>query len=118
MYHNIEKLVRSCYTLVIQEERYGDGILIGLDYQRNGTVLFDLIDTATSPGDSEAMRALFAIEDLSKECPEFLYARENTLEEGLKHLEKRAEKWNFLDEINQNIILEKLDKAFNNTDIC
>lgn len=117
MFQNIEILIRKCYTLVIQEERYGDGILIGLDYQRNGTVLFDLIDMATSPGDSEALRAFFAIEDLNKEFPAFLYVRAKTLDEGLKQLENRAKTWNILDEIKQDYILEKLEVAFENTDI-
>ncbi len=32
MFDNIEKAIRGCYKIIIEEERYGSGLLIGMDY--------------------------------------------------------------------------------------
>jgi len=32
MFENIEKLIRECHQLTMEEERYGDKLLIGMDY--------------------------------------------------------------------------------------
>lgn|GEM_PF-6656145 len=111
MFNNIEVLVRKCFKLLVEEVRYGNGILLGLDYIINGTELYDMIDAATSPGDTEAMNAYFALQDIANEYPEFLYVQAESLDEGLLLLEKRAELWNSIEEYRKDEILEKLHKV-------
>jgi hypothetical protein len=108
VFNNIEVLVRKCFKLLVEEERYGNGILLGLDYIINGTELYDMIDAATSPGDMEAMNAYFALQDIANEYPEFLYVQADSLDEGFVLLEKRAELWNCTEDSRKEEIHEKL----------
>lgn len=106
VFENIEKAIRDCYRIVIEEERYGSGLLIGLDYQMNPyyTLIADLIDRATSPGDTDAMEAFFALKEFSENHPEFLFAHAETLEQGLLMLDKKVVLWNQL----ERSMIEKL----------
>lgn len=97
--------------ITIMHERYGDGLLFGLDmpvyFSAFSTQpLHDLIDQATSPGDVDAIEASCGLADLAEEYPELLYVQEDTLEEGLKKLNERAEKWVYLTQEEQDHILK------------
>lgn len=111
VFENIEKVLRSCYSIVIEEERYGGGFLIGMDYQTHPyhTLVAGLIDRATSPGDTDAMEAFFTLKDFSEKHPEFLFVQAKTFEQGLLELEKKAALWNQLDNYKIENLLNKLD---------
>lgn len=111
MFTNIEVLVRTCFKLVVEEVRYGNGIFLGLDYCVNGTELYDMIDAATSSGDRDAMNAYFALQDIAYKYPEFLYVQAESLDQGFLLLEKKAELWNCLEEPRKEEILDRLHKA-------
>ena len=111
MFDEIEKLIRWCGELHIEEERYGNDILVCIDTPINinnatnecdatiwydGHEVSDAVDRATSPGDFYAMNALQKLETFAEKHPEFLYARGKTLEEALINLNKRAGLWNEL----------------------
>lgn len=76
MFENIEKILRCRGKLCVEKERYGDGIFLGIDiagYIDNatddkdasivytGNDIANAIDIATSPGDMDAMEALFIL---------------------------------------------------------
>lgn len=112
MFENIEKIIRGCGNLYIEEEKYGSGLLAGFDLSwgfinnatdtKDATVVYkgtevkDAIDEATSPGDADAMEAFFKLEDYAMRCPEFLYVRAETFEEVMQKMEIRANAWNAL----------------------
>lgn len=111
MLEYIEELIRRSGELHIEEERYGDDILVCIDIlciinnatdEQDATIcytgheIYDLVDTATSPGDIDAMNAIEKLETFSQMHPEFLYARGKTLEEALSNLNTRANLWNEL----------------------
>lgn len=116
MFENLEKLIRlHDLEITIMEERYGDGLLLGLDIPRNPAHLsqrpiHDLIDQATSPGDMDAIEALCRLAELAEEYPAFLYVCADSLEEGLRKLDERAERWNGLSQEEQGHILEKVNE--------
>ena len=122
MFENIEKVIRRCGILHIEEEKYGSGLLAGFDFAwgiinnatdtddatvvYTGTEVKDTIDVATSPGDMDAMEAFFLLEDYAMRCPEFLYVHAKTFEEVILKLELRAKAWNELsDEKRHDILL-------------
>lgn len=118
MYESLEKLIRKDdLGITIMEERYGDGILFGLDMPVRSIAdpdqpLHDLIDQATSPGDVDAIEALCGLEELAEEYPALLYTQAATLEEGLEKLEKKAERWDCLSCEEQECILEKVNEFY------
>ena len=67
---------------------------------------------ATSPGDVDAIEASCGLADLAEEYPELLYVQEDTLEEGLKKLNERAEKWVYLTQEEQDHILKKVNGLY------
>lgn len=93
MFESIDKLIKDCYSLTVEEVRYGEGILLGLDDCFSENEIEFLIDVATSPGDTTAMEAADILEELSKNS-QFLYARGKTFGEALENLEERAKLWN------------------------
>ena len=90
MFESIDKLIKDCYSLTVEEVRYGEGILLGLDecWSQEHEINF-LIDVATSPGDTTAMEAAEILNELSKK-PQFLYTWGKTFGEALSNLEERA----------------------------
>lgn len=116
MFNNIEKLIRGCYKLEIEEERYGNGLLLGLDYLawNKKSVIADLIDRATSSGDTDAMDSFFTLEKLAKEYPCFLFVRANTLSEGLTLLDEKSKLWIDLDDNKKDEILDMLESILEN----
>lgn len=114
MYENIEKVIRHCYGVIhIEEERYGDGLIGGIDSLNctdievyKGSEIKDAIDQAASPGDIDAMDAFFRLEEYSDLHPEFLYVRGQTFEEILKKLDQKAALWNAITFEEQKQILQ------------
>lgn len=118
MYESLEKLIRKDdLGITIMEERYGDGILFGLDMPARSIAdpdqpLHDLIDQATSPGDVDAIEALCGLAELEEEYPALLYTQAATLEEGFEKLEEKAERWDCLSCEEQERILEKVNEFY------
>lgn len=123
MFENIEKIIRHSGVLYVDEARYGrDDIMVCIDILSTenqgetfytGTEIQNTIDKACSPGDIDAMNAIFKLESFAKIHPEFLYASGETLAEALNNLEKRASLWNqissnkyILSDKQSNILLE------------
>lgn len=111
MFENIEKVIRDDIgKIYIEEERYDSGLLVGFDLiscnratnYPECTVFYEgnevaaAIDIATSPGDMDALTALFKLVDFAEQHPEFLFARAKTLGEAFILLESRAGLWNQL----------------------
>lgn len=114
MFENIEKAIRKCYSLVIEEERYGSGLLIGMNFlYPNNELITDLIDKATSPGDVDAIEALDKLANFSEKHSEFLFVQSETLSKGLEELDKKALLWNQLSSDKRETICEELSESFN-----
>lgn len=111
MLEYIEELIRGSGELHVEEERYGDDILVCIDIlcliynatdEQDATIcytgheIYDLVYSATFPGDISSMNALEKLEAFSEIHPEFLYARGKTLEEALNKLNDKAFLWNEL----------------------
>lgn len=111
MFANIEKAIRSYYKIVIKEERYGSGLLIGMDFQIHPycTLVADLVECATSPGDKDAIEAFYTLKEFSEKHPEFLFVHAKTLEQGLIELNKKAALWNQLEDSVIDKMLDELN---------
>lgn len=121
MFENIEKIIRSCGVLCIEEERYGSRLLAGFDFScasinnatntkvatcfYRGIEVKDAIYVATSAGDVDAIEALSKLEEYASRCPEFLYVSAENFDEVMQKLEKRAKLWNNISKIKQDNIL-------------
>lgn len=121
MFENIERIIRGCGKLYIEEEKYGSGLLAGFDLAwgvvnnatdtedatvvYKGTEVQNAIEEATSPGDMDAMEAFFKLEKYAMSCPEFLYVRAETFEEVMEKMEFRAKAWNALSDGKRDEIL-------------
>lgn len=110
-FENIEKIIRGCGSLYVEEARYGDDIIVCIDIlntinnatdTQDGTVCYtgteirDAVDTMTSPGDFDALNAESKLDTYAEHHPEFLYARGSTFNEAMEELERRAHLWNTL----------------------
>lgn len=120
LFENIEKVIRQCGNLRIEEARYGNDIIVCMDIITHinnatnkkdatlcyvGTEIYDAVNTMISPGDTEAVAAEERLGKYAELHPEFLYARGNTLFETLKKLEEKALLWNNLTSGEQDKIL-------------
>lgn len=110
MLEMIEKAIRDCGTLYIEEARYGADILVGIDFPNrcglnnatdeddativyDGTEIKDAIEAVCSPDDIRALSAEELLNDYSKANPAFLFARGESLEAALRKLTCRLEVW-------------------------
>ena len=106
MFESLEKVIRELGVLTVMEERYGDGILVGIDFETHinysvldddgswvsltGNEIHNAIDAAISPGDMEAMKALDKLCEYAERHPCFLFAKGKTFAEAMNELEERA----------------------------
>lgn len=120
MVENIEKIIRQCGNLRIEEARYGDDIIICIDIITHinnateekdatlcymGTEIYDAVDAMVSPGDIGALSAEERLDLFAESHPEFLYARGRTLSEAMEKLEEKASLWNNLTSDEQDELL-------------
>lgn len=123
MFGSLEKIIRDYHGMLhIEEERYGPGLLAGVDigiyqYINNatkdmdatlvyeGTEVADAIDAATSPGDWDALTALSKLVDYAADHPAFLFVKADNLAEVFSALEARAAKWNLLSQAQQEDLM-------------
>lgn len=118
MFENLEKIIRlSEANLTIMEERYGDGLLLGVDIPQSLAYLpqqpvHDLINQATSPGDVDAIEVVCVLAELEEKYPAFLYTQAATLKEGLEKIEERAKRWECLSHEEQEYILGTVNEVY------
>lgn len=101
-----ESIIHSCLKLIIEPERYGDGILMGLDDNEN--TLSKLIEIGTSPGDMEAVEALCLLNAFSEQYTEFPYVQGKNFDQCIDLLESKAKRWNLMDNTIKQFILNEL----------
>lgn len=113
MFDNVESLIGRGYRITIDAERYGRGYLVGLDAISSWyhNIMADLIDTATSPGDVDAINAFEILEEFSEKYEGFLYARADSIYEALCKLEERAKFHQNMDVLEIEEMLKKLEKV-------
>lgn len=90
MFDNINRLIKDGYSLVVESERYGDGLLMGLEYD---PIISEIIYCATAPDNFEALKVLEKIEELEKKYPVLLFVRKENFYECLIELDKKAFLW-------------------------
>ena len=106
----------------VEEERYGSGILLGIDLgytinnadslgDEDATVVYQgddvryLIEEAASAGDMYAEVAMNKLTKFAELHPEFLFVKGKSLDEALTETEKKATLWNGLSRIQQHDLM-------------
>lgn len=119
-YQYLTELTKLGFNMYIEEHRYGDGILAGIDfpllaldkynyYKRES--VHDYIEITNSPGDIEALDAYYKLCDFAKENKAFLFAQRTTLGECFHELDERAALWLTLNHEQQEKLLDDFIKT-------